>query len=93
MQDNELNTLRAEIDALDEAVIRLLGQRFVATQKVGELKASQQLDAVDPAREDRQAERYAALAAQHGVSEDVVQRVFRVVIDEVVQNHKALRNN
>lgn len=93
MQDNKLNTLRAEIDALDEAVIRLLGQRFVATQQVGQLKASQQLDAVDPAREARQVERYAALAVQHGVSEDVVQRVFRVVIDEVVQNHKALRSN
>ena len=91
MLDNKLNTLRAEIDALDEAVIRLLGQRFVATQQVGQLKASQQLDAVDPAREARQAERYAALAQQHGLSVDLVQRLFRVVIDEVVANHRALR--
>lgn len=91
MQDTELNTLRAEIDTLDEALIQLLGQRFIATQKVGHIKASQQLDAVDPAREARQAERYAALAAQHGVSVDLVQRIFRAVIDDVVVNHRALR--
>jgi len=92
MQDPQLNTLRAEIDTLDEALIQLLAQRFVATEKVGLLKATQQLDAVDPAREARQAERYAALAQQHGLSVDLVQRLFRVVIDEVVANHRALRH-
>ena len=91
MQDDELNALRAEIDTLDEALLQVLGQRFIATQKVGQLKASRQLDAVDPEREARQAARYADLAAQHGVSVDLAQRIFRAVIDEVVANHRAMR--
>jgi monofunctional chorismate mutase len=92
MSDNDLQHLRAEIDDLDQELIRILGLRFIATEKVGHIKAAQSLAAVDPAREAAQAQRYCELAAHYGLSEQLVQKVFRAVIDEVVINHQAIRD-
>lgn len=88
---NELQELRAQIDHLDESLIRTLGQRFAITERVGHLKREQALPSVDPARETKQAERIAELARQYGVEESVAQEVMRVVIDAVVRNHEAIR--
>ena len=93
MSGDELQHLRAEIDSLDEQLIRILALRFVATGKVGNIKAAHSLAAVDPSREAAQAQRYAVLAADHGLSDELVQRVFRAVIDEVVENHQSIRLN
>jgi chorismate mutase len=92
MRDDELTILRAEIDSLDEDLIRLLGLRFSATAKVGLIKAAHNLEAVDPVREAKQAERYSVLAARYSVSDGVIHKVFRTVVDEVVLNHRALRS-
>jgi chorismate mutase len=37
--------------------------------------------------------RYADLAIQHPLDEDLVQTIFRTVIDEVIKNHQVLENN
>lgn len=91
MSDDELGRLRAEIDSLDEEIIRILALRFVATGKVGVLKATQSLEAVDPSREALQAQRYSVLAERYGVNAELTQKLFRTVIDEVVANHQAIR--
>lgn len=93
MSDEELKHLRAEIDELDEALISVLARRYLATGKVGVIKAAQSMQAVDPVREAAQAERYSALATAHGVSSELVQKVFRVIIDDVVINHRAIRES
>jgi len=92
MNHDELQGLRADIDRLDEEVIAILSRRFIATQKVGVIKAIKGLEAVDPVREAEQAKRYALLATAHGLSVEVVQKIFRVVIDDVVLNHQAIRD-
>ena len=88
----ELTALRAQIDALDEQLIALLGRRFQFTDQVGELKARYQLDAVDPAREHSQMERIRERAVAAGVAPALAQRLLRLVIDEVVEKHRAIRN-
>ena len=93
MSNDELGRLRAEIDGLDEEIIRLLALRFVATGKVGVLKATQSLEAVDPSREALQAQRYSVLAERFGVNVELTQKLFRTVIDEVVANHQAIRES
>ncbi|GAB7532734.1 chorismate mutase [Pseudomonas sp. 3A(2025)] len=93
MSDDELGLLRAEIDHLDEEIIRNLSLRFIATSKVGHLKAAHSLEAVDPSREAAQAQRYSVLAERYGVSAELIQKVFRTVIDEVVINHQTIRDN
>ena len=80
----ELHALRTQIDAIDEKIVG-----FAITAEVGKLKARDALNPVDPNREAEQAERFRQLAAQHGLNPELVAAVFRVLIDEVVRNHRA----
>ena len=84
----ELAALRATIDNVDAQIVALLAQRFAATDQVGRLKAASGLQAVDEARERQQQQRFSELAARHGLDDAVVQRLFRLVIDEVVGRHR-----
>lgn len=87
----ELESLRGQIDAADAELIALLGRRFGYTDCIGVLKQQNQLPSVDANREARQQERHAVLAGQAGVSAQLVERVFRLIIDEVVCKHESLR--
>jgi monofunctional chorismate mutase len=84
----ELQSLRTEIDEIDEKLVDLLASRFRLTSQVGRLKALHGLEAVDPEREAAQAKRFRELAQRRDLNPDLVNRVFRSVIDEVVKNHK-----
>jgi monofunctional chorismate mutase len=90
LAQNDLSALRTRIDTLDADIIALLGKRFEATHKVGLMKAKFDLAAVDPERETEQRLRYTNLARQHGLSEALVQTIFKTVIAEVVANHQAV---
>lgn len=87
----QLSALRVQIDAVDEQLIALLGQRFRLTDQVGQLKARHQQGAVDPAREQSQMERIRELAVAAGVAPALAENLLRAVIDEVVENHRAIR--
>lgn len=89
--DAELAALRAQIDAVDEQWIALLGRRFQLTDQVGRLKAAHRLDAADPTREQNQMERIRELAAAAGVAPTLAEQLLRRVIDAVVDNHRAIR--
>jgi len=83
----ELETLRGEVDAIDEKLIELLARRFQVTAQVGAVKKKLALQPVDPEREATQLIKYRALAVRHGLEPDFVARLFRAIIDEVVVNH------
>jgi chorismate mutase len=84
----ELETLRADIDAIDAQIVTLLASRFRITSKVGQLKARHALDPVDPDREAVQEARFRALAQANGLKPELVVGIFRSVIDEVIVNHR-----
>lgn len=83
--------LREQIDQLDRRLIELLGQRFAITAEIGALKAQQQLAAQSSVREAEQFARYSTLAEEFGVPEELLRKVFRAVINQVVENHQALQ--
>jgi chorismate mutase len=60
----ELKALRASIDNIDAALVHMLAERFKCTQKVGVLKATNDLPPADPAREKIQIERLRQLAVR-----------------------------
>ncbi|MGV8864814.1 MAG: chorismate mutase [Pseudomonas sp.] len=93
MNNEEIMSLRKEIDSLDEDIIRALALRFTATEKVGIIKATQNFEAVDRSREAEQSHKYSVLANRHGVSVNLIQKIFRMVIDEVVVSHRATRED
>ena len=84
----EIQSLRAEIDEIDSKIVDLLASRFRLTSNVGKLKAAHALEAVDPEREATQEVRFRELARHRNLNPDLVLRVFRSVIDEVVKNHR-----
>ena len=90
MSKDALDALRAEIDVIDERLVSLIAERFACTDRVGRLKITYQLPAVDAARESWQMARLEALANAHGVSPHLLQRVFRLMMDEVVGRHRQL---
>lgn len=93
MTHPELEALRAEIDDVDAQIVALLASRFRTTAQVGQLKARYALDAVDPQREAAQEARFRALAQTNGLKPELVLRIFRSVIEEVVNNHRTQASN
>ncbi|WYX30642.1 chorismate mutase [Achromobacter denitrificans] len=87
---DELASLRAEVDEIDQQIILLLGVRFRCTDMIGELKQAHGMDLVDAKRESQQVARIRRLA-EEGVPPALAETILREVIDTVVDHHTRLR--
>ena len=83
-----LDALRSEIDVIDEELVTILARRFAVTARVGELKRQLVLSPVDREREAQQVIKYRALAKRHGLEPELVVSLFKMIIEEVVVNHR-----
>ncbi len=72
----ELNALRARISEVDDALIRLMGERRSLVLQVGATKAHFGLPVLDPAREAQVARRVAERARELGVDEEMARDVI-----------------
>jgi chorismate mutase len=75
----ELEVLRARIQQLDEAIIRLLGERFANVRVLGRYKAIANLTVEDPEREAELRELYLIAARREGLDPTLVLKLFEVV--------------
>ena len=95
MSDNaipaELLSVREKIDAIDERLLDLLAERFQLTHQVGLLKANQQLSALDATREAEKLARLADLSSDRDLNPELIQELFRRIMQQVVQNHVRLK--
>ena len=87
----DLAKLRRSIDNLDAAVVHLLAERFRCTDAIGDLKARHALASRDAKREATQLKRLRALAAQSGLDPDFTQKLYALVVREVIANHEAIK--
>ena len=88
----ELISLRASIDNIDAALVYMLAERFKCTRLVGKLKASSGLPAADPTREVEQVARLRRLAEAANLDPVFAEKFLKVVIEEVIQHHNAVRS-
>lgn len=86
----ELRTLRASIDNMDDIMIRVLAERFKVTRRVGELKAELGLPPADRAREEQQIARLRSIAEDAGLDPEFARQVLNFIVSEVVRNHEAI---
>lgn len=88
-QTDDLESLRREIDAVDERFVELLAERFRITRRVGRIKADRGLPPQDALRESQIDAKIRRLAKEFELDEGMVSDVLRAVIDRVVAEHKA----
>lgn len=75
----QLDVVRAEIDALDRELVGLLARRENLVRRAGRLKADTAAVRA-PARVEQVIDRVRAVAAGAGASPDVVERTYRAMI-------------
>lgn len=75
-----LPALRDRIDAADEALLRALADRYAAVRALAELKRTEGLTPVDPAREAALEARWRDLARDLGVPEALALAVLGEVL-------------
>lgn len=88
---SELGQIRARIQELDEALIRLLAQRFERVRALGQVKAAENLPIEDEAREAELRAHYARIAEREGVDPALVQRIFATILQESKGVQRAAR--
>jgi chorismate mutase/prephenate dehydratase len=88
MPDLTLDTLRQDLDRIDDALIDVLARRQQTVRKVAELKAHTDDPLRDPLREARQIARLADRARAQGLDELFVARIFREVVDFSVRTQE-----
>lgn len=76
----ELESLRQEIDAIDEQLVAQLARRFAVVRKVAAYKGKRGIPAVLPERIDAVKTRCAALAADQDVDPELVVALYDLII-------------
>lgn len=80
--DAELATLRAEIDAIDRALVDLLAARREVVERIAAHKRAHGQAGRDPAREAAMRAAMSRYGAQRGVPEALVTAVLEVVLTD-----------
>jgi len=86
--DMPLDAIRREIDTIDDQILRLLMQRFAATEKVKVTKAHDGSIASSPFRPAREAAMMHRLLGEAGsaLNPELLVRLWRVILSESIQS-------
>ncbi len=79
---------RKMIDEIDSKLVDHLSERFSLTHTVGILKAEYKLDPIDETREAEKLSELRALCEGKNLNPDLVEELFRRIMEEVVKNHR-----
>lgn len=90
---DDVELLRARIDELDRAILRLLGERFAHVRLLGRAKALAGLALENPEREAELRALHLQAAQREGLDPELVRRLFEVVLEhsKVEQRAQARR--
>jgi len=77
-----LEDFRLQIDALDQQLFTVLGQRFEVVRGVGRFKRDQGVAMLQPAREEVVRARYRQRARDLGLSEAFGDRLAALILEE-----------
>ena len=92
LPSKELLEAREKIDKIDRDLVEILEARFQLTYHVGRLKADQNLSSLDESREAQKLAELRLLCERKSLNPDLVVKLFRCIMDEVVTNHENMRN-
>lgn len=81
LEIKELTPFREKIDALDDQIIDLLGQRLAIINEVSVIKAQKGIEPVLQDRVDQVRERAVKRAINHGYDPDFIRGIYQDLID------------
>ena len=87
----KLAEYRESIDRLDSVLIYTLGERFEKTNKIGKIKANNNLPTSDHDRELRQIKRIIETANEANLDPVFAEKIFNTIISEVKNNHNKMK--
>jgi chorismate mutase len=85
-----LDDLRKQIDQVDLEIVELLSRRFKITEKVGVLKAKEQLPALDKSREQIQFERFSKMTKDYDLPIGLLDQLFELVMTYSKARHRTI---
>jgi chorismate mutase len=78
----DLETLRAQLDALDQVLLDTVRDRIRCCVRIAEVKRRQGVPMMQPHRIALVQQRAASYAAEHGIHAEFLQRLYDLIIDE-----------
>ena len=84
--DDRLQSLRSDIDRIDDQLLRLLAERMDLSAQMGRLKRELHLQPLQPRRFQQLLTRLKAQGADIGLSADFVERLWQVIHDESLRH-------
>ena len=87
-----LEELRIEIDKCNDNIIKALEKRFYFTREIGKLKKENNLSSYDKNRENKVINNVRLLAKSSNLSEDMIENIFRIIMEQVIKEHEELKN-
>ena len=86
----DLSNIRDNIALLDNEIVTLLSERMVLSKKIGIIKTSKNLPIRNYGVEAEVIARVKSNAKLNGISEDLIENVYRLIIEESVQLQQQL---
>jgi chorismate mutase len=90
MSNENLVTLRQEIEKIDKNIIEDLQKRFSLVKEIGVIKKDLGLGVLDEERERELMTKYHDFAKELGVNTYLVVGVFRLIIDQSKKEQEAI---
>jgi len=87
---NDLEKLRADIDGLDKELLKVLGERFSATRKIGHIKKLNKIVATDESRLNDLLSLWRDCATLNKIDPNVAESILGLIHDAVVSEHNAI---
>ena len=84
----ELNEIREKIDVIDSSIMKLLKERMDLMPAIAEYKKTNGLEIFDPIREGKIIEAKREMAEEFGINADLVEEIFRKIMDEIKEVQK-----
>lgn len=93
MEEINLEELREEIDKKDRELVEILAERFALTEKVGEYKKANNMQACAEKREEQVYETREKWAKELELEPVLIKELFIMIIKEVKKNHETIKNS
>ena len=86
-----LKNERSTIDRLDSIIMNALMERFAVTNKIGLIKAKNDIETYDSVRESEQIKKLEKMVKDSDLDIDFVKKIMKLITSESKNRHKKLK--